>query len=79
LDGGDRRARAMIVKVQRPVTGSGPWLVYDETRQHVWNLPPSEITDKARAQMGRALKRFFEVEIEGDDILILRQVEPQNW
>ena len=69
----------MIVKVQRPVSGPGPWLIYDETRQHTWQLPPDEVTAAARAHMGRALKRYFEVELDGDDILIIRPVEDPGW
>ena len=69
----------MIVKVQRPVTGDGPWLIHDETEEHVWQMPPNEVTRAARAQMGRSIKRYFEVEIDGDDVLILRRVEDQDW
>jgi hypothetical protein len=59
-DGADGGAIRAVVKVQRPITDRrGPWLVYDQARQHVALVLGDELPLAVRNGMALADKAYF--------------------
>lgn len=76
-----RVLQPMIVKVQRPLAGSGwgarhPWLVYAHGHDRQRFFEPTPELEKA---MAGAPKAYFDAEWAGDSWAIGRRVEDQDW
>jgi hypothetical protein len=67
---------AEIVKVQIPLNGPGPALVYDRERRvcFIENLTPA-----AQEAMGDAPKAFFDAEWTSGMWVLRHRVEDQDW
>ena len=68
----------MIVKVQFPIVGSGPALIYDEARQHQMLHP---IDTHLRRMMGADKKAYFQAAWDEDAkrFTFGKRVEGQGW
>lgn len=69
---------AEIVKVQIPLNGPGPALVYEEGPRgracFIEQLPPA-----ATEAMGMAPKAFFEADWDRDQWVLRHRVDDQDW
>ncbi len=56
------RNNTSIVKVQRPIVTNdpdAPWLMYDEKREHMTQVPDRLIPTYVRDAVGKDLKAYF--------------------
>lgn len=57
----------IVVKVQRPLAQSGGepiWLIYDEEREHMFQIQQNAIPKEVRDIMGNRPKAFFRAILE---------------
>ena len=65
-----------IVKVQRPLDGPGPLLIYDQQRHHVTQ---QGMTAKIRDQMKHDYKAFFTAQWLGNRWAVFERVPGESW
>jgi hypothetical protein len=67
----------MIVKIQVPLFGPAPWLIYNKEKSVNTFMEPDEQFGKV---IGSAKKAFFRVTLDSKGLLIIHEkVEDQNW
>lgn len=72
-----------IFKIERPIaSGSDPWLVYDQRRQHFLQLTPDVVPDKLKRAMGDDFKIYCRGSVNdenGQFMINFRRIEGQSW
>ena len=68
--------KIMTVKIQRAIFGNPAVLIYNRDRSYCKEFPLDETFKKI---MGKSLKGYFKVKVEGDKLSVIKPVYGLDW
>ena len=66
----------MVVKIQVPLTGEPEVLIYNEDKSYYQMLP---FDDNFKNIMDKSFKKYFQVKIENNKLVLIKEVSEPDW
>lgn len=72
----------VICKLQRPLATNDearPWLLYNQDRSIMVEIPDAKITPFIRDRMGNDLKAYWQCRLKDGELDFIKRTDPQDW